>query len=202
MANIFIGLRKVFRFSFIIKADNVKVAKELGDVAVRVVQEVGSTSVKLGALYSGHQLLKSRIDVAVKRTFDGPRDDQEDPKTTPGCLHVLLRCLTDTRFLEVLEDYESGKIKQRLQKELSRVGIKVEGLKIEIENMEEVDKTKGDIIQKRYENQYWMHKSLISNINFESKKEEELLGLYGNSGVEGRRFLDFYILTIGSRLRL
>jgi hypothetical protein len=35
----------------------------------------------------------------------------------PGSLHVLLCCFTDERFLEVLADYESGRIKERLQKE-------------------------------------------------------------------------------------
>ena len=158
MANFFFGLRRVFRLSFIIKADNVKVARELGDVAVRVVQELGSTSVKLGTIYAGYQLAKPPIDAAVTSAFGGPRDDQEDPEIRPGCLHVLLRCLTDKRFLEVLEDYESGTTKQRLQKELSQVGFEVEGLKIEIENMEEVNKIKA-AINKRYGNQYWVHKS-------------------------------------------
>ena len=174
---------------FKVETNNVKVAKEAGDVAVRITQELGSTSVKLGTIYAGYQLVKPPIDAAVTRACGGPRDDQENPEIRPGCLHVLLRCLTDKRFLEVLEDYESGKIKQRLQKELSQVGFEVEGLTIEIENMEEVNKIKA-AINERYGNQYWVHKSLISNINFESKKKEKLLGLY--------RFITFRFLGFQS----
>ena len=181
MANFIFGLRRaVFRqslFKFVINTENVQVAEALGDARVRIAQKLGTVVVKLGAIYAGHDLLRIPIDAAVKSTFGGPRDDQEDPEIRPGCLHVQLRCLTDERFLEVLEDYESGKIKQRLQKELSQVGFEVEGLTIEIENMEEVNKTKADI-NERYGNQYWVHKSLISNINFESKKNVKLLGSY------------------------
>jgi hypothetical protein len=57
-------------------------------------------------------------------------------------------------------------------------GIEVEGLKVEIENMEEVGKTKAAIHEKklrlcmkRYTNQKMVHeKVVISNINFEMKK--------------------------------
>jgi hypothetical protein len=41
--------------------------------------------------------------------------------------------------------YESGKMKERLQEEFSQSGIEVEGLKIEIENLEEVNETKRAI---------------------------------------------------------
>ena len=148
-------------FSVTINTENVQVAEVLGDAAVRITQELGSTSVKLGTIYAGCELAKPPIDAAVTSAFGGPRDDQEKPKIRPGSLHVLLRCLTDERFLEVLADYESGRIKQRLQKELSQIGIEVEGLNIEIENMEEVNKTKA-AINERYGNQYGMHK----NFNF------------------------------------
>ncbi len=42
------------------------------------------------------------------------------------------------------------KMKERLQKEFSQVGIKVGGLKVEIENMEEVNEIK-EAINKRYD---------------------------------------------------
>jgi hypothetical protein len=101
-------------------------------------------------------LLRSLIKDAVNEVFGGRRDDQDDPNIRPGeSLHVLLHCLTDKRFLEVLEDYESGGIKERLQKEFSQIGIEVEGLKVEIENVEEVEKIRA-AINKRYRNHYWM----------------------------------------------
>ena len=88
--------------SFIISTDSTEVAKDLL-----------CTAVKLGAMYATYRLVRPLIDAAVTKALGGnERDDQEVPEIRPGCLHVLLRCLTDERFLEVLEDYESGKIKQ------------------------------------------------------------------------------------------
>jgi hypothetical protein len=128
----------------------VGVTKELGGAhVVEITKEVGGTVVKLAALYTGYKLLRPVIEGAVKKGFGGERDDQDVRDIRPGSLHVLLRCFTDERFLEVLADYESGRIKERLQKEFSDVGIEVEGLKVKIENMKEVEKTRA-VIKKRY----------------------------------------------------
>jgi hypothetical protein len=86
----------------------------------------------------------------VKNGLGGERDDQEIRGIRPGSLHVLLHCFTDERFLEVLADYESGRMKERLQDEFSQVGFKVEGLKVVIENAVEVNKTK-EAINQRYD---------------------------------------------------
>jgi hypothetical protein len=146
----------------------VGVTKELGGAAVGVTKELGGananaveitkvvcgTTVTLALIYTGYNLLKPVIDAAVKKGFGGERDDQEVLEIRPGSLHVLLRCFTNERFLEVLTDYESGQITERLQEEFSQInGIEVEGLKVDIENMEEVEKTKA-AINKRYRNQY------------------------------------------------
>jgi hypothetical protein len=98
---------------------------------------------------------------------------------------------TAERFLEVWEDYESGGITKRLQKEFSEVGIEVEGLKVEIENMEEVENTKA-AINKRYRNQYRVHeKVFISNINFETKKAVKRLSLYSFESLVTQRWFMF-----------
>ncbi len=125
-------------FSINISTDNVQVAKE-----------VCKTVTTLGALYFGYKLLKPLIEGAVKKGLGGERDDQEVRGIRPGSLHVQLHCFTDERFLEVLADYESGIMKERLQDGFSQVGIKVEGLKIEIENIVEVKETK-EAINTRY----------------------------------------------------
>ncbi len=125
-------------FSFKISTDNVE-----------VVRELCKTAITLGALYTGYKLIKPLIDVAVKRALGGERDDQEVQGIEPGSLHVQLHCFTEERFLEVLADYESGRMKERLLEDFSLVGIRVEGLKVEIENMVEVNKTK-EAINKRY----------------------------------------------------
>jgi hypothetical protein len=133
--------------SFNISTTNVQVARD-------IVGTVCGTVVKLGALYAGYHLMKPLIDGAVKRAFGGERDDQEIRDIKPGSLNVLLHCLTDERFLEVLEDYECGRLKERLQEEFLQeeflqAGIKIEGVKVEILNMEEVRKTK-EAINERY----------------------------------------------------
>ena len=117
---------------------------------VQVAKEVCRTVTTLGALYFGYKLMKPLIEGAVNKGLGGERDDQEVRGIRPGSLHVQLHCFTDERFLEVLAEYETGKMKERLQKEFSQVGIKVEGLKVEIENMEEVNEIK-EAINKRYD---------------------------------------------------
>jgi hypothetical protein len=130
----------------------VGVTKELGGAnanAVEITKEVCGATVTLALIYTGYQLLRPFIDGAVKKALGGERKDQKVEDIKPGSLHVLFRCFTDERFLEVLADFESGGIDERLQKEFSEVGIEVEGLKVKIENMEEVEKTKA-AINKRY----------------------------------------------------
>ena len=140
--------------SFTIKiiTDNVEVAKEVAKEVGRAVDKLETTLktvTTLGALYFGYKLLRPIIEGAVKRALGGERNDQEVTGIEPGSLHVQLHCLTDERFLEVLADCESGGINERLLEEFSLVEIKVEGLKVQIENMIEVNKTK-EAINKRY----------------------------------------------------
>ena len=121
------------------------------EVAQGVIENIRIAAPTLCALYLGYRLLRPIVDGVVRRGLGGEREDQVIGDIRPGSLHVLLRCLTEERFLEVLEDYESGRMKERLQEEFSQVGIKVEGLKVKIENMEEVNKTKETIVKKRYD---------------------------------------------------
>ena len=132
----------------------VEVTKEAaGGLIVKSTRDICTTAVSLGAIYTGYRLMRPLIAGAVKKAFGGERDDQDVRDIKPGSLHVLLCCFTDERFLEVLADYESGKIKERLQKEFSEIGIEVEGMTVEIENMKEVEETRA-AIKKRYINQY------------------------------------------------
>ena len=127
-----------FEFFINISSDNVEVASQVVKGACKAVTT-------LGALYLGYKSVRFIIHTAVKKGLGGKRDDQEVGDIMPGSLHVRLHCFTDERFLEVFADYQSGKMKERLQKEFSQVGIKVEGLKVEIQNMEEVKETKEAI---------------------------------------------------------
>ena len=120
----------------------IDISTDNAEVALDVVKEVCKTATKLSALYVGYKLLRPVVEGAVKKALGGERNDQEVRDIKPGSLHVLLHCFTNKRFLEVLSDYESGRMKERLLEEFLQVGIKVEGLKVKIENMEEVNKTK------------------------------------------------------------
>ena len=133
-----------------ISSDNVEVAQEVLKNIQEAARDVSKASAASGALYLGYKLLRPIVDGVVRRGLGGERDDQEIGDIRSGSLHVLLRCLTEERFLEVLEDYGSGRMKERLQKEFSQVGIKVEGLKVEIENMKEVNEANEAIVNKRY----------------------------------------------------
>ena len=63
--------------------------------------------------------------------------------------------------MEVWTDYESGKMKTRLEEEFARSEIEIEGLKIEIENLEEVNDTK-----RAMESRYSRIPLLIFFLNF------------------------------------
>ena len=109
---------------------------------VQSVRDVCLTAVTLGAFYTKYALEAKRIDAGTNQAFGGERDDQKIKEIKPGCLHVLLECFTDKRFLEVVDDVESGRIKECLEMEFLNIEIKVEGLQVEIENMEEVKEWK------------------------------------------------------------
>ena len=112
--------------------------------SVKVVDRLCTTATTLGALYVGYEVGKRIIDFVIRKALgEGVKD------ITPGSLHVKLHCSTDERFLEVLTDYESGKMKERLEEEFSQAGIKVKGLKVEIQNMAEVNEIK-EAIYRRY----------------------------------------------------
>ena len=111
------------------------------------VRDLCITAVSLGALYAGYKLLAKSLDGAVSRGLGGERDDQEVRDIKPGSLRVLLHCFTDQRFLDVLEDFECGRMKKRLEKEFLEIGIQLEGLKVEIDNIEEVRKRKEQMYE-------------------------------------------------------
>jgi hypothetical protein len=126
--------------------NNVEVAKELiNKVGGKVGLGIGVT---LGALFA-YNVFKPLIEDAVRNGFGGQRDDQEVQDIRQGSLQVLLRCFTDERFLEVLEEIESGRMKQRLRKEFLDIGVETEDLIMKIENIQEVNKRK-EAISKRY----------------------------------------------------
>ncbi|XP_028412210.1 uncharacterized protein LOC114535035 [Dendronephthya gigantea] len=104
-----------------------------------------AVTISLGAIYAGYKLIARKMDGAVDKGLGGERDDQDVRDIKPKCLHVILHCFTDKRFLEVLEDFKSGGMKERLRREFFNIGIETEGLTVEIENIEEVEERAADI---------------------------------------------------------
>ena len=134
------------------QAVHVAVAYGGGNVSITIssnsaqsVRDVCITAVTLGAIYAGYKLIARAIDGAVSRGLGGERDDQEIRDVRPGSLHVLLDCFTDQRLLEVLDDFDCGTMKERLEKEFLEIGIKLEGLQVKIDNIEEVKKRKDEM---------------------------------------------------------
>ena len=70
--------------------------------------------------------------------------DPEVREIGEGSLLVTLRCHTSRSFLQFISDYESQKVKRRLEQELSKVGF-TEELTITIENKEEVEEQKNKL---------------------------------------------------------
>ena len=121
---------------------NVEVANSVG---VGIWIGIGIGAVAIGTLYT-YSRFRPLIDDAVRRAFGGERRDQGDPDIGTGSLIVRLRCFTDERFLELLEDYEHGRLKDRLEKEFCKIGFRVKEMNVKILNIEEVNKTKEAIL--------------------------------------------------------
>ena len=67
--------------------------------------------------------------------------DPEVREIGEGSLLVKLQCYTSQSFIQFISDYESQKVKRRLEEELSKVGF-TEELTITIKNKEEVEEQK------------------------------------------------------------
>ena len=111
-----------FSFSFSIKiADRLLAAGAL----------VGA-GVALGAFYYSNPEL---VTGAVSRALEGP--GLQVANIAPGSIIVELLCNMKDSFFSFLEDFESKKVKQRLEEEFKKIGYKGE-LEVTIANDKEV----------------------------------------------------------------
>ena len=135
-------------FNFKIIAGTVEVASDGIGVAPYVVAAgVAVTGLTFDAIYRIPECRPIIRDVLITAFGCVIPYGQEIGQIMPGSPRFNLCYFTENRFLEILSDYESGKIKQRLKKEFLKVGIKTTGLEVKIENMEEVEETKAAIEQ-------------------------------------------------------
>ena len=117
---------------------------------LRLLKHFGIETVTLSEIFNASEKINPSVSQgALRRGFGDERDDQKFGEIKLGSLLVPLHCLTDKRFLEVLDDFESGRLKERLLKEFLQIGVEIEGLQIEIKNVEEVNKTKA-LVKRKY----------------------------------------------------
>ncbi len=119
------------------------------------VQMAGGESINLNGarlrdIYSKNKIVKQLLDGVVLKVLGGARNDQEVQNGNSEYLHVLVQCFTDERFVEVLADYDSGRMKNRLKEEFLKIGLDVQELQIIIENQEEVNLLKARILSRYF----------------------------------------------------
>ena len=125
--------------SISLNSDNVQMA---GGVVINI------NGAKLWDIYRGDKSVAQLLDRVVLKVLGGARYDQEVQNINPEYLHILVQCHTDERFIKVLGDYDSGRLKNRLQEEFLKIGIDVQQLKINIENLEKVKVQKARILSR------------------------------------------------------
>ena len=109
---------------------------------------INANGTKLREIYRSSKIVRQIIDGAVLKSLGGARDDQEIQNVNPEYLQVLVQCSTDERFVDILKDYDFGRMKNRLREEFSNIGFEVKGLVINIENIEEVNANKIKILKR------------------------------------------------------
>lgn len=62
----------------------------------------------------------------------------------PGSIHVELSFKSKDNFLRFINDFEQGKVKEKLEKELNKIGFK-DDFKVTLNDKEDVYKTVGEL---------------------------------------------------------
>ena len=124
------------------KIDSIPIAEVVRGISIGV----GVAGVAAGVVYfwmknreSTERAVREALEERPAAGAHAP--DPEVREISEGSLLVKLRCHTAQSLLQFISDYESQKVKRRLEKELSKVGF-TEELTITIENKEEVEEQK------------------------------------------------------------
>ena len=115
----------LFSFSF-----SLKIADR--PLAAGALVGIGVAAIALGALYYKNPEL---VTGAVRGALEGP--GLQVANIAPGSIIVELLCNKKDSFLTFVEDFESKKVKQRLEKEFKKIGFKEE-LDVTIANDKQV----------------------------------------------------------------
>ena len=127
-----------------LKIDSIPLTEVARGVGIGIGIGIG---IAAGAALASHWMTNPQnTEGAIRNALERPAPgahalDPQVEEIRRGSLLVKLRCHTPQSFLQFVSDYESQKVKQRLEEELSNVGF-TEGLTITIENKEELEEQK------------------------------------------------------------
>ena len=112
----------------------------------RPVLRTGLAAGCLYALYNSNDSTKEKIRSILTNICEGLVDGRIDPRIlyiSQGSLRVILRCYSRQSFLQFLDDYETGRVKERLDEEFTKTGIG--NVTLEIANAEEIKEKKKNL---------------------------------------------------------
>ena len=105
-----------------------------------------TAAVSLHAHYNSSDSTKEKITSILTNIFEGFIGGRIDPEILnifKGSLRIILRCYSQQSFLQFLDDYETGRLKERLNEEFSKIGIG--NVILEIANAEEIKEKKKNL---------------------------------------------------------
>ena len=111
---------------------------------------INMNGAKLRDVYRCKKMVSQLLDGAVLKVLGGARDDQDVQNIKCEYFRVLVQCFTDERFVDLLADYDSGRMKNLLKQEFLKIGLEVPELRIVIENLEDVNVHKARILSRYY----------------------------------------------------
>ena len=136
---------KFFNITFKITAVTIEVIKE-------TIKGVAMAAIPAHHLVDILPIEETKLLLIVAFVWAGSaikKKEAEIRNIGPGCLQCEVHCFTEDIFLEIVRDYEAGRIKNRLEEEYLKAGYKITGLEVKIKNSEEIERIKT-AIEKRY----------------------------------------------------
>jgi len=130
--------RVAMEFSASVSTTGVSVSLKIDNTILAGVISVGALS--LAAYYLAN---RRPVETAVRNGLEGRNEagvvDPQVRNIDEGSILVELYCHSEHSFIQFVEDFEAGKVEQRLQKEFTNIGYQ-EQLRVTIENADEVYK--------------------------------------------------------------
>ena len=113
---------------------------------IKSVLLAGVAAAGLYALYNSSDSTKEKITSILINTcerFVNGRIVRQIISIVEGSLRVILRCYSQQSFLQFLDNYETGRVEERLNEEFSKIGIG--NVILEIANADEINEKKKNL---------------------------------------------------------